>query len=202
MVLIDLISELRYLPPRLGRYDLTGWLRCFQKVHFPACLSPPLTSGPADADNSGMDARGGRLVIRALPVTAVFLLLTGMLGSTVIGTAHAQTAQTSASIDTSKPWARKTAFRASEGRIVLHYGEGIEEISARLEASSLTKSGYPAIAVPGGPTGMVELFVGKRIFGKYNQSQLDRGSLGSNAMELYDTFVKRLPHPDLVPLAR
>lgn len=154
----------------------------------------------------------GKIAAGALAFTAAFLPITGKLSNTFDGSAHAQdravptahspSAHTPTSIDTSKPWARKSAFQASEGRIVLHYGEGIEEISARLEAESLSDRGYPAIAVPGGPTGMVELFVGKRIFGKYNKSQLNNGDMGSNAMELYDTFVKRLPHPDIISLAR
>ena len=103
-------------------------------------------------------------------------------------------------IDTSRPWERKAAFRASEGRIVLHYGEGIE--LADLLAEGLTERGYPTIAVPGGPKGLVELFIGKKIFGKYDQDKLEGGSLGSDAIDFFNVFVKKLPPPDYLSLAK
>lgn len=136
-------------------------------------------------------------------VFAVMLAVLSMLASTVTSTAHAQPAHASPSIDTSKPWTRKAAFQASEGRIVLHYGEeGIREISARLEAESLSDSGYPAIAVPGGLKGAVEMFVGEKIIGKYDQDQLDTSFVGFLAMRFYEKFFKKTSNLNRVPQAK
>ncbi len=112
---------------------------------------------------------------------------------------NAPSAHTPGAIDTSKPWTRKAAFQASEGRIVLHYGEGIPDISARLEAESLSEHGHTAIAVPGGPNGQVELFVGGKIIGKFDEHQLDTGFLGMHAIHFYNTIIKKAPDSNPEP---
>lgn len=156
---------------------------------------------------------GAGITAGALAVTMAFTpVAEGLIGSggsaayaqdRAVPTAHVPSSHTPASIDTSKPWARKAAFQASEGRIVLHYGEGIEEISAQLEAETLSDRGYPAIAVPGGPKGMVELFIGKKIIpGMYDKHKLNNGGLGSDAIELYNMIIKKIPVPEMVSLAR
>jgi len=99
-----------------------------------------------------------------------------------------------------KPWTRKQAFRASTNQIVLHYGEGIEGID--IEIGALAKAGYPAIAVPGGSPGQVELFVARRKFGTYKQHYLDSGTLGGDGILFFDKYVKPAPDSDLISLAK
>lgn len=156
----------------------------------------------------------GKIAAGALAFTAAFLPMTGKLSNTFDGSALAQDRATPTThapsftpapvaIDPNVLWERKAAFRASEGRIVLHYGEGIREISATLEAESLSDSGYPAIAVPGGPKGAVELFIGRKIIpGTYTQNQLNEGRLGGDAVRLYNIIFKKELIPDMVSLAR
>ena len=105
-------------------------------------------------------------------------------------------------IDTSKPWERKAAYRASTGRIVLHYGEGIREISLETEVMALAQKGYPAIAVPGGTKGQIELFIDRSKFGFFGQDELDGGVIGGNAMSFYDEHVRSKTSPGLVSLAK
>lgn len=109
-------------------------------------------------------------------------------------------APTPEKIDTSKPWERKAAYRASTGRIVLHYGKGI--LDADLLAEGLSEQGYPTIAVPGGPEGKIEMFLDRKIPGKYNQHDLDSGTLGAHATRLFDKYVRSSPDPNAVSLAK
>ena len=81
---------------------------------------------------------------------------------------------------------RKEAYRASTNRIVLHYGEGIR--LAEILAQGLTEQGYPTIAIPGGKPGQVELFVNRKMPGKYNQHDLDSGTLGGDAVLIFNEF--------------
>lgn len=96
-----------------------------------------------------------------------------------------------------KIYSRKDAYRASTNQIVLHYGEGVT--GANMEADSLSDEGYPAIAVPGGSPGQVELFVGRGKFGKYSQSDLDSGTLGGSAMNFYDRKIGKDNSPKSEP---
>jgi len=80
---------------------------------------------------------------------------------------------------------RKEAFRASTGKIVFHYGEGI--VGADDEAESLTEDGYPAIAVPGGKPGQVEVFVDRGIIRrKFTQKDMNGPTVGGLAANEYD----------------
>ncbi len=81
-------------------------------------------------------------------------------------------------------YTRKAAYRASTDQIVLHYGEGVEDVP--IFASVLIKRGYPTVALPGGAEGKIELFIGRGKFGTYDQRDLDDGTLGGNAMDFYD----------------
>lgn len=94
----------------------------------------------------------------------------------------------------------KEAWRESAGRIVLHYGEGID--GADQIANILNGDGYPAMAYAGGPPRQVELFVGRGApAGRYTQSDLNRGTLSGTAKHFYDEFVLGKPSP-LAPVDR
>ena len=109
-------------------------------------------------------------------------------------TAHPGGTPTSKKEETQKLYSRKEAYRASTGRIVLHYGKGTKR--AENIAEILNDRGYPAVAYPGGPEGLVELFIHRGIAGKYNQDSIDDGELGGNAIMLYEERVAstRLPN--------
>ncbi len=98
---------------------------------------------------------------------------------------------------------RKEAYRASTGKIVLHYGEGIERIDSAEEG--LNMAGYPTVALPGGKPGQVEIFVNKKIPKMFfSQGDLDGGTVGGLAMDLlykYAPTAKRPPE-DLMSLNR
>ena len=81
---------------------------------------------------------------------------------------------------------RKEAYRASTNRIVLHYGEGIVGTASLVRV--LGKQGYPTIAIPGAKPGQVELFVNRKMPGKYNQHDLDSGTLGGDAVLIFNEF--------------
>ena len=91
-----------------------------------------------------------------------------------------------------KIYSHKEAYRASTNQIVLHYREGIH---ADWVVAALVQKGYPAIAVPGGSPGQVELFVGRGKFGKYSQNDLDNGRLGGSAMNFYDRKIGKDSSP-------
>lgn len=86
--------------------------------------------------------------------------------------------------DQEKIYSRKDAYRASTGRIILHYGEGMKRVINIAEI--LSERGYPTVAYPGGPESGVALFVGRGI-GKriYDQDDIDDGTLGGHAMTIY-----------------
>jgi len=101
---------------------------------------------------------------------------------------------------TNTPWTRKAAYRASTNQIVFHYGEGLELVD--ILAEGLTEQGYPAIAVPGGPKGKVEMFVGRKMPGKYTEDDLAGGDLGDDASTFFDKYVKKTRDPKLISLAK
>ena len=127
------------------------------------------------------------------------VLIVGLVvGPGVTGVTHQVQAQQQAA---EKTYTRKQAYRASTNQIVLHYGEGI--VDADLLAVVLTEDGYPAIALPGGSDGQVELFVGRGKFGFYDQRDLNRETLGGNAQTFYKIEVLDLPpQREVFPLAK
>ncbi|MEM6413299.1 MAG: hypothetical protein AAF720_01410 [Pseudomonadota bacterium] len=82
---------------------------------------------------------------------------------------------------------RKEAYRASTGKIVLHYGEGI--LDADLVAESLVKRSYPALVFAGGPENQVEMFIDRKPAGKFTQRDLNLGDVGGLAISLFDEHV-------------
>ncbi|MCF6281982.1 MAG: hypothetical protein L3J28_07190 [Candidatus Polarisedimenticolaceae bacterium] len=90
---------------------------------------------------------------------SLFTLLccTLLVGSFAVSTAHASELPTSLPTENQKHLSRKEAYRASTGQIVLHYGQGIKRVNNIKDV--LLERGYPTIAYPGGPQGLIELFV-------------------------------------------
>lgn len=84
----------------------------------------------------------------------------------------------------------EAASQASTNQIVLHYGLGIRVISAEIKAESLTRDGYPAVAIPGGPRGEIEVFVARKVLGTYSAVDLNTGLLGMHAKQFYDKYIK------------
>lgn len=89
--------------------------------------------------------------------------------------------------DASVVYTRKQAFRASTGKIVLHYGTGID--GAPMMADILRKDCYPAIAVAGGKPGTVSIFVHRGYPVDYRQIDLDNGRLGGTSSNIFDDRV-------------
>lgn len=85
--------------------------------------------------------------------------------------------------------ARRDAIAQSQGRIVIFYGSGVR--SAEAAAMSLSRTGYPATAIAGGPNGEAEVFVNRGILGTYSDSSILNGDLGSDAMDAYAQRVGR-----------
>jgi hypothetical protein len=82
----------------------------------------------------------------------------------------------------SGPVDRKTAFRASTGGIVFHYGEGIDGIEGFARAITERK-GVPVLALAGGPPNGVTLIVDRSIVpDPYTQHDIDDGTLGSDGI--------------------
>jgi len=90
-----------------------------------------------------------------------------------------------------KTYSRKEAYRVSTGRIVLHYGSGTKGVKQIEEI--LNEKGYPTVAYPGGPEDMVSLFIHRSRPINYDQDDIDDGTLGSTAMNIY---MDRLGKPD------
>ncbi len=101
-----------------------------------------------------------------------------------------------------RDYSRKEAYRMSgtrivdsntgeskiiNGRIVLHYGDGVESVDAL--AIGLSRRGYDAVAIPGGTPGQVELFVGRSKPLQYVQRDIDRGILGTRAMKFFESRI-------------
>lgn len=84
----------------------------------------------------------------------------------------------------------EAASQASTNQIVLHYGLGVRVISAEIKAESLTLEGYPAVAIPGGPRGEIEVFVAREVLGTYSALELNNGVLGIHAKQFYDKYIK------------
>lgn len=84
----------------------------------------------------------------------------------------------------------EAASQASTNQIVLHYGLGVRVISAEMKAESLTLAGYPAVAIPGGPRGEIEVFVARKVLGTYSALELNNGVLGIHAEQFYNKYIK------------
>ena len=84
------------------------------------------------------------------------------------------------------------ARAASARQIVLHHGTGVE-MQVEDELRLLHKEGYPAIALPGGPNGLVKMFVAELSpKNLYTGGDLDRGKFTHVAEKIYDAKVKPL----------
>lgn len=104
-----------------------------------------------------------------------------------------------------RPYSRREAAMASrsdEGRIVrviLHHGDDIQ--STHLTARLLReREGIPAYALPGGESGQIEMFVNRKVYGRFSQRNLNRGDLGVDAYRIYtiettgeDPFARERP---------
>ena len=84
----------------------------------------------------------------------------------------------------------EAASQASTNQIVLHYGVGVRIISAEMGAENLSLNGYPAVAIPGGPRGQIEVFVARKVLGTYSTVDLNTGLLGMHAEQFYDKYIK------------
>ena len=99
----------------------------------------------------------------------------------------ARVEQTNVAVEEQQVFSRKEAYRASTNQIVLHYGAGMKGVGQIEEI--LNERGYPTAAYAGGPDGQIQLFVGRGIFGLYDQDDLDNGALGGDAIMLYQERV-------------
>lgn len=90
-----------------------------------------------------------------------------------------------------EPQPARIAFRSSAGKIVLHYGEGVQGVPSTVWSLRNTY-GYPTIAIAGGPQGKVEVFVDRVMLGEFTQRDIDRDTVGGMASV---TFDKRLGKP-------
>ena len=100
-----------------------------------------------------------------------------------------------------EPWKRRAAFKASSAQIVFHYGAGFHD--ADLLAEVLSEKGYTTIAVPGGPDGKMEMFVGRKMPGTYSQRELNDGTAGGDAMEFHRKYIgPPKPSEELISLAQ
>lgn len=99
--------------------------------------------------------------------------------------AFAQSAQTQQVVYTStQPISVGRAIVAStNGRIVLHYGEGIT--LADNAAQILQEDGLPAAAYPGGKVGEVALFINGKPRGHFTNSDIARGRVTEWARDAY-----------------
>lgn len=86
-----------------------------------------------------------------------------------------------------KEYSRKEAYRASTGRIVLHYGEGTED--ANMIAKILNENGYPTIAIKGAAANTVSLFVNRSYPVEYQEADFNNGRLLDDASSGYDRRV-------------
>lgn len=99
-----------------------------------------------------------------------------------------------------KTYTGKDAYRASTSQIVLHYGE--EMLAVDLLAKDFTERGCPAVALPGGPKGQVEMFIGRGKFGTYNQRDIDRGNLGGDAVIFYEYRILGITSPTIASFTK
>lgn len=93
-----------------------------------------------------------------------------------------------------EPQSARDAFRSSTGKIVLHYGEGVQGIPA-VVWNLRNNYNYPAIAVAGGPAGEVEVFVDRAMLGKFGQRDIATGAVGGTASIVYDERVGKPSGP-------
>lgn len=90
-----------------------------------------------------------------------------------------------------EPIDRKAAFRASSGRVVLHYGLNILRIDSAV--GKLREAGIAAVSAPGAEEGRVELLVNGG-FGPADccgQKQVDDGTLVETALQLWSVRLAR-----------
>lgn len=102
------------------------------------------------------------------------------------GTKPAATTQASGAPEQQAPiqtMSRRDAFLASDKQIVLHYGDGVKNVEVL--AKIIVDDGYPAVAFAGGKPNEVSLFVGRGIFGPYDQDDVYNGELGLHAVTFY-----------------
>ena len=111
------------------------------------------------------------------------ILFTGLMNFAVAETRNLQTVAGITHSETQKKYSRKEAYRASTNRIVLHFGEGIKRVEHIAEI--LNRKGYPAVALAGGPGKNVSLFVHRSRPINYDQEDVDDGTLGGIAINIY-----------------
>lgn len=146
----------------------------------------------------------------ALPLTAAFLITAsqGAHGRGIIGNAEAmerprptpeltqpdargQACYLPFVGDPGEPRSYFDAKKASDGGyIVYHYGEGVTDLSVEADIQYLTKNGYPAVAMAGGPSGAVRVFVNGKSTGKFTPSQMYDGTVGGDVASAYDYATK------------
>ena len=118
---------------------------------------------------------------------------------------NSATAQTVGVKEQQKTYTRSEAYTLSgerdvdtgnvkNGRIVMHYGEGIKRMH-HVERDLRDNLEYPVLALPGGPPGQVELFIYRLPKGRYGQADLDRGVLANNAIYSYSKEFERNEMP-------
>lgn len=76
------------------------------------------------------------------------------------------------------------AFVASDGRIVLFYGEGIRRVEITVEI--LRNDGYPVVAYSGGPPDQLFVFVNRNVLGPFDQEAIHAGVATNAAAGVYD----------------
>lgn len=96
-----------------------------------------------------------------------------------------------------KLYSKKDAYLMSEGKAVLHYGEGF--LGAENLARGLSEEGYTTIAIPGGPAEKVQIRVNKSMGDViFTQSEFNDGTVGGIIIEQYQ---KRIGSPTHQPVA-
>lgn len=83
-----------------------------------------------------------------------------------------------------RDYSRKEAFHASTGRIVFHYGKGLD-IEAADSVRLLSKHGYPAIFLPGGKDGTISVFVNRSYPIDYTGDSIIDGAMDDTAIGIF-----------------
>jgi len=90
-----------------------------------------------------------------------------------------------------KVYSEKRSLEEFQKPIMLHYGEGIKGID--IAERELNEMDYPTIALPDGPPGQIELFIGNQTKGTYTQGDLDNRILRDDVIRLYDKYSQEMP---------
>lgn len=123
------------------------------------------------------DDKLARAVALALGATLPVAAAAPVIADDAVTAAAVTTEQGAATATYSR---REALLASSDGRAVLHYGEGI--YGADREAAFITgHDGIETYALPGGPAGGVQVFVNRKIYGTFNQDELN-GSVVADAV--------------------